>query len=78
MSLPTLWDPPTSALFRQADKWAAFTIVDEKAKLTPVELGQRNANYAEVLSGVRRGDTVIVHPSDKVSDGVNVVARNED
>lgn len=68
---------PTSALFRQIDKWAVFTVVDKKAKLAPVELGQRNANYAEVLSGVSRGDTVIVHPSDKVTDGVNVVSRNE-
>lgn len=67
---------PTSALFRQGKSWAVFTVDDGKAKLSTVELGQRNANYAQVLDGIQRGDTVIVHPSDKVSDGVKVKPRS--
>jgi HlyD family secretion protein len=66
---------PTSALFRNDKKWAVFVVVDGQAKLAQVELGQRNANYAEVLDGIDEGDTVIVHPSDKVTDGVKVAPR---
>ena len=39
----------------------------------PVEIGQRNTAYAEVLEGLPEGTTVIVHPSDRVVDGVKVV-----
>ena len=30
---------------------------------------------AEVIDGLAEGDTVVVHPSDKVTDGVEVIRR---
>lgn len=66
---------PTSALFREGDKWAVFTVGDGTARQTIVRIGLRNALEAEVLSGLGEGDLVIVHPGDTVSDGVPVTAR---
>jgi HlyD family secretion protein len=66
---------PTSALFRKGGDWAVFVAQDARAKLTTVELGHRNADAAEVVSGLAEGDRVIVYPSDRVQDGVAVAPR---
>ncbi|MAM61482.1 HlyD family efflux transporter periplasmic adaptor subunit [Maritimibacter sp. UBA3975] len=66
---------PISALFREGDDWAVFTVEEGAARLTPVEIGRRNADVAELRSGLEAGDTVITHPSDRVSDGTLVEAR---
>ncbi len=66
---------PISALFRDDGDWAVFTIEGETARLRPVEVGRRNTEFAEVLSGLQPGDKVITHPSDRVADGVLVVDR---
>ena len=42
---------------------------------TTIQIGQRNAIEAEVLSGLAEGDQVIVHPGDAVADGVSVILR---
>jgi HlyD family secretion protein len=41
-----------------------------------VEIGQRNTTFAEVLQGLTEGTKVILHPSDRVMDGVRVVPAN--
>ena len=66
---------PLSALFRQGDDWALFRIVDGRAVLTLIEVGHRNREAAEVLSGLEVGERVILHPSDRVHDGVAVSER---
>jgi HlyD family secretion protein len=66
---------PTSALYRHKEHWAVFVIKQGRAHLSAIQLGKRNANFAEVLNGIDVGATVIVHPSDKVADGVAVVIR---
>jgi HlyD family secretion protein len=67
---------PTSSLFRRGEKWAVFTVKQNKAILRTVEIGQRNDANAELLSGLAEGDQVIMHPSDAVSDGVAVAPRS--
>jgi HlyD family secretion protein len=52
-----------------------FRNVDGRARLTPVTIDKRNQMMAQVLSGLSAGDRVIVHPSDRVSDGVRIAAR---
>lgn len=54
---------------------AVFAVRDGRAQLTLVAIGQRNEKSAEVVSGLAEGDQVIVHPSDRVSDGVAVSQR---
>ena len=67
---------PVGALFRAGDNWAVFRNVDGRARLTPVSIDKRNAMVAQVLSGLSAGDRIIVHPSDRISDGVRIAARD--
>jgi HlyD family secretion protein len=66
---------PMSAAFRQGDGWAVFIVRDKKAKIALVKIGHRNARAVEIVSGLREGQTVIVHPGDRVADGVRVDVR---
>ncbi|MBL8629132.1 MAG: efflux RND transporter periplasmic adaptor subunit [Rhodospirillaceae bacterium] len=70
---------PVSALFRSGEDWAVFVVDGGNrggaAKLTKVNVGSRNTLDAEVTSGVKDGDIVIMHPSDQVTDGVDVAPR---
>lgn len=66
---------PTSALFRDAGKWAAFIFEAGKARRRMLEVGRSTALEAEVLGGLAQGERVIVHPGDRVKDGAEVVER---
>lgn len=66
---------PVSALFRKGDDWAVFTVRDGRARKTVVQIGQRNSRLAEVLSGLSAGDQVVLHPSDRITDGASVAER---
>lgn len=63
---------PTSALVRGADGWSVFVIEDGVARARPVALGRRGARAVQIESGVTPGETLVVHPSDRVRDGVAV------
>ena len=69
---------PISALFRKGDQWAVFTVNGVRARLAPVEIGQRNTTFAEVVRGLTEGATVVLHPSDRIDDGIRVVRSNDD
>jgi len=66
---------PASSLFRDGDGWAAFVSVQGKAVKRRLEIGQRNGLGAQVLSGLQAGEQVIVHPDDRVREGVRVTPR---
>jgi len=66
---------PTSALFRHGEGWAVFRVERGRAILREVELGHKSGLAAEVVAGLAEHDTVVVHPSDKVADGVEIVPR---
>lgn len=66
---------PASALFRQGEGWAVFALQGGRARLKPVEVGQRAGLIAQVLSGLDAGEQVITHPDDKISDGTRVELR---
>ena len=63
---------PVSALFRQGEKWAVY-VLDRGGPLVPPEIGQRNIDFAEVVEGPPEGTMVILHPNDRIVDGVSVV-----
>ncbi len=79
----TLWQSedtlrlPISALFRDGQDWSLFAIRDGRARQVAVEIGQMNDEVAELKGGLADGDRVILHPSDMVSDGTLVEARQE-
>jgi HlyD family secretion protein len=68
---------PLGALFRKGDDWAVFTLRSGRAHTTVVQVGHRNARSAEVLSGLSKEDEIVLHPSDRISDGVRVSQRTE-
>jgi HlyD family secretion protein len=66
---------PLSSLFRQGGEWAVFVSRDGRARLQTLAIGNMNGIDAEVLKGVAAGDAVVVHPSDRVSDGARIERR---
>lgn len=66
---------PTSTLFRKGDDWAVFAVESGRARLVPIEVGQRNGLEAQVVSGLDAGQQVIVHPGDSLEDGARVEPR---
>ncbi len=67
---------PVSALFRKGDAWAVFVVEQGRAKQRDVKIGERGELEAEVLQGLKQGDTVIRHPSNDISDGARVRVRS--
>lgn len=57
---------PVGALFREQNQWAVFCNRNGRAELVRLEIGHRDSQFAEVLAGLREGDQVIIHPSDKI------------
>lgn len=67
---------PIGSLFREGGEWAVFTVTGDVVSLRKLRIGQRNADYAEVLDGIVDGDVVVRHPSDRIADGIEVIARD--
>jgi HlyD family secretion protein len=63
---------PSTALFRTSDRWAVFTIRDERAHVTVVMPGPSDATRTVIENGVADGDTVVIQPSDLLSDGIRI------
>jgi HlyD family secretion protein len=66
---------PVGAVFRKGEDWAVFVFKDGRAKIRLVKIGHRNARVAEIVSGLSDGERVVLHPSDRISDGVAVMER---
>jgi len=62
----------SSALFRTGDGWSVFVVVEDKAYLRQVQVGQRTPFEAEVISGLEDAARVIVHPSTEISEAMRV------
>lgn len=66
---------PLTALFRDGDAWAVLVDSGGRAQLRHVEIGRRNGVAAEIVEGIEEGERVVLHPSDRVADGVPIKAR---
>ena len=66
---------PTSALFRDEEGWKVFAVENGRAVRRAVEIGPQNGLAAEIRSGLKEGDQVILHPSDEVKEGIDVQPR---
>lgn len=74
-SAPDALAVPVSALFRKGDQWAVFADDNGRAKTVPVQIGHRNNRMAEALSGLAAGDRVVLHPSDRITNGSRIAER---
>ncbi len=66
---------PLTALFRDGADWAVFVDANGRARLRHVVVGRRTDTEAEIRSGLDQHERVIVHPSDRIGDGVRVLSR---
>ncbi len=67
---------PVSALFRNGQDWNVFVVEGGHARVRTVRIGHRNSEVAEVTDGLKKGDVVITHPGNDVSDGAKVKVAN--
>ncbi|MCI0640549.1 MAG: efflux RND transporter periplasmic adaptor subunit [Gemmataceae bacterium] len=66
---------PAGALFRKKEQWSVFVVADGRAQLRAVEVGRSNGLDTEIRSGLSAGDQIVVHPGDRIQDGVQVQPR---
>ena len=74
---PAVLKVPVGALFRRGEDWAVFLVESGRARLQPVQLGQRNDREGQILNGLSEGQTVVLHPPDTLTDGARVRVRGE-
>ncbi|WP_119167850.1 efflux RND transporter periplasmic adaptor subunit [Algihabitans albus] len=67
---------PMSALFRNGDDWSVFVDHDGRARTRSVEIGQHSGLEAEIITGLAEGERVVLHPSDRVAEGVRITPRS--
>lgn len=63
---------PISAVFRDHGRWAVYAIERGRARLRQVDLGHRGRLDVEVTGGLSEGDEIVLHPTDRIRDGVKV------
>jgi multidrug efflux pump subunit AcrA (membrane-fusion protein) len=64
---------PRSVLFRGGDgKWQLYVIRDSRARLQPVDTGLMNDETAEITSGLKADEQVVLAPETSLRDGVRV------
>ena len=68
---------PIGALFREGTGWRVFVVSGDRLETRTVEIGHMNDEVGEVIAGLAPGETVVVHPSDVLSDGGLVEVRQE-
>jgi len=66
---------PLTALFRNGGDWTVFVAADGKAARRKVQVGHRTGLEAEIVGGLKEGERIVLHPSDRIDDGVRVSAR---
>jgi len=64
---------PEKALVFQQDATYVYKRINDKAVLTKVTLGVRTEDQAEVLSGLQKGDVIILEGLYKIHDGSPLV-----
>jgi HlyD family secretion protein len=66
---------PASALFRIDDQWAVFVVQHGKAHRRHVTVDRSSGLTLQVSEGLVEGDQVILHPDDRIDEGVRVTAN---
>ena len=68
---------PAGALFRDpaTDQWSLYVVEDGRARLRAVVTGRGNGLQTRILKGIEEGETVVLHPGDRVTDGARVAPR---
>jgi membrane fusion protein, multidrug efflux system len=68
---------PEQAVVPQGQDAFVFKVISDKATLTKIKLGQRQAGTVEVTEGLQAGDRIVVAGQMKLQDGVPIMAINQ-
>jgi HlyD family secretion protein len=68
---------PAGALFREGNLWKTFVHRAGRAALVTVEAGHTDGRRTEILTGLKPGERVLLHPPDTVADGTAVIESAE-
>lgn len=68
---------PEQAIVPRGDKNFVFRVVDGRAALTEVALGNRNPGQVEIVRGLKPGELVVTDGQIKLQDGVPVMVLPE-
>ena len=60
---------------RDGNAWSVYVVDAGHAKRQRIQVGERGTDAVEVRSGLNAGDTVILYPSEQVTDGCRVRPR---
>jgi HlyD family secretion protein len=63
---------PASALIRAGDRWEVYVVRDGRAARQVVDIGHVGGGAAEVRSGLKSGERVVLFPSDALRDGARI------
>ena len=66
---------PQGALFRQDGQWSVYVAEDGRARLRAVTLGHGNGFEAEIADGLAAGETIVLHPSDRIAPDIGIAER---
>lgn len=67
---------PTTALFRDRDRWAVFALEHGRARVVPVEIAASDGTWTVITSRLTEGALVVAQPSDATHDGTRVAPRS--
>jgi HlyD family secretion protein len=68
---------PAGALFREGNAWKSYLFHNGTAKLTTVDAQHSDGRFTEIVSGLKVGDEVLLHPPDTVKDGSKITQRKD-
>ena len=64
---------PSSSVLRVGDKWHVFVIENNRARSRPVQIGWRNRDEIQIISGLYAGMQVVRFPGNQLRDGDRMV-----
>ena len=73
---PSVVKVPLSAVFRLKSDWAVYKFDNGRAVAQLVSIGQRSRDHAQIVTGLKASDEVILHPSEDITEGARVQKRN--
>jgi len=66
---------PSSALFREGDRWYTYVIVSGRAHRRELVPGRRAGLVTQIEQGLMEGERVILYPGENLTDGARVELR---
>lgn len=66
---------PLTAIFRDGGQWSVFVNDEGRARPRAIEIGRSNGLQVEITGGLKEDEQVVLHPSDRITDGVRIGPR---